>query len=228
MSKLPYILFFLILLPVVVLAQQNDEVRQKEEGKLEIIYTSPENGAENVSTTPLFKVVFNQPIIKGEGYIYLYNSFGDIDAEINIEDAEVEVKGKQLQFSLNVELNADEKYHIEIDEGAIRVEDGDYFVGIDSDKVWAFSAYVEDNSEEGSMIGDVAPYFYPNPAINIIHLKGQKHVKEVQIFNLTGKIVMKNTSKSRTLNISSLPRGMYIISFIYQHGNIVSKKLIKK
>ncbi len=195
--------------------------------KIEIVNTSPENGAENVSTTPFLTVEFNQKISKGKGNIYIYNSYDELMAEIDIDQKNIEIDNNELIIHLDTELATDESYHIEIDKNAIAGYKGGYFSGIASDKKWHFKTYASNNGEN-NLFEKTTPSFYPNPARSTIHLTGQKNVQEVQIINLTGKLVLKDKSKNSSININSLPRGMYIISFLQNRGNRISKKLIKK
>lgn len=67
---------------------------------------------------------------------------------------------------------------------------------------------------------------YPNPAIDFIHIKTTKlDIEKVFIFDLSGKLIMTETSKD--INVSHLPTGNYIIS-IKTYDGIKSFKVIKK
>ncbi len=209
-----------------VTAQNWSGTPQQKSKNVEIIATVPKNGATNVKTTPTLQIEFNQEIKKGEGSIYICNSYGRIIINIDINDEEVKVVGSKLVVSLFTELEPEEDYHIEIDGEAIVGSENNYFSGIESDKKWYFSTYGlnrENNASE-----NIEPAFYPNPAHNTIHFTGQELVEEIQIINLTGKLVFSETSQKTSLNISNLPQGMYIVSFLQKNGHRISKKLIKK
>lgn len=70
---------------------------------------------------------------------------------------------------------------------------------------------------------------YPNPTSSIlnIELKNGATIKETTIFNLVGQQVLKNTSGNTSINMSSLPKGLYILQTESNHGTF-SKKIIKK
>ncbi len=208
-------------------AQKSKHKAKRKSKKIEVVDTTPKNGATNVSTTPFLSVEFNQLIEKGEGSIYIYNSYEDIVAEIDVNEEDVEIDDNELIIYLNTELEPNEDYYIEIDKKTVVGLKGNYFKGITSSKKWHFSTYIS-NQQNNNDWEEVTPAFYPNPARSTIHLKGQKNVEEVQIINLTGKLVLKDESKNSSININSLPQGMYIISFLQKSGNRVSKKLIKK
>lgn len=70
---------------------------------------------------------------------------------------------------------------------------------------------------------------YPNPARNVVNISGNTEISSVQIYDLTGKL-LSNTSiseKEADLNISSLPKGIYIIK-CGPEGKRNSYKIIKK
>lgn len=64
---------------------------------------------------------------------------------------------------------------------------------------------------------------YPNPAKGKVQIASQGVVGEVQIFDVRGKQVLQST-QSRTLDISSLSRGIYTLK-IYVDGSMETKKL---
>ena len=67
---------------------------------------------------------------------------------------------------------------------------------------------------------------YPNPAIDFIHIKTTRlDIEKVFIFDLSGKLIMAETSKD--INISNLPTGNYVLS-IKTYDGIKSFKVIKK
>jgi hypothetical protein len=66
---------------------------------------------------------------------------------------------------------------------------------------------------------------YPNPSKDYINISVENaEIKNVQIYNLTGKLVKQE--KSNKININDLPVGMYIIKVETEAGNCI-KKVIK-
>tara|TARA_R110002126_G_scaffold291762_1_gene457082 strand:- start:4562 stop:6061 length:1500 start_codon:yes stop_codon:yes gene_type:complete len=65
---------------------------------------------------------------------------------------------------------------------------------------------------------------YPNPAKNIVNIKGVENVESIQIFTILGKIA-KEVKSQNSINISSLSKGIYLIS-IQKENNFVSKRLL--
>lgn len=70
---------------------------------------------------------------------------------------------------------------------------------------------------------------YPNPTSDILNIKLDKAQKSTfKIFDLAGKLVKESSSLDQTteINISSLPKGIYIIN-INTGKESVNKKIIK-
>jgi hypothetical protein len=66
---------------------------------------------------------------------------------------------------------------------------------------------------------------YPNPSKDYINISVENdEIENVQIYNLTGKLVKQE--KSNKININDLPTGMYIIKVETDSGNCI-KKVIK-
>ena len=72
---------------------------------------------------------------------------------------------------------------------------------------------------------------YPNPVDNIMKVDFKSSdISYIEIYNLTGNRIMTKKVNQGTTNVdvSSLPKGMYVISFKGADGVEVTKKVIKK
>lgn len=67
----------------------------------------------------------------------------------------------------------------------------------------------------------------PNPAADFVTLKSDKNIEAVSVIDLSGKRVM-TVKGSKTLNVSSLAKGTYILQVNYGGGAVENTKLIKK
>ena len=72
------------------------------------------------------------------------------------------------------------------------------------------------------------PGFYPNPVHDIVNLTAQEEVLRVRVISLTGKTLIDIKTKEKTINLSKLSKGMYLINFDMKDGKRIAKKLIKK
>lgn len=69
---------------------------------------------------------------------------------------------------------------------------------------------------------------YPNPANNVLNINSASGIEKIEIFDITGKRVLENTSLTNNqLNVSSLNRGVYMLRLEDANGNKTVKKLIK-
>ena len=70
---------------------------------------------------------------------------------------------------------------------------------------------------------------YPNPANNFVQLKAAKAIDFVEVYDVMGRSVLKNmpNAKEKTLNVSSLSKGMYIVK-IGIDGAVGTSKLLKQ
>ncbi|HLV23588.1 MAG TPA: T9SS type A sorting domain-containing protein [Moheibacter sp.] len=65
---------------------------------------------------------------------------------------------------------------------------------------------------------------YPNPATNFV--KASTEVKEMTVLNMNGQVVA--TSKSSSVNVSTLPAGVYVVKVQDMKGNVTTSKIVKK
>lgn len=68
---------------------------------------------------------------------------------------------------------------------------------------------------------------YPNPGTDFITITSKEEFKKVTVSSLEGKTVL-TAEHSRNIDISKLPKGVYILQGELKNGTVVSKKIIKK
>lgn len=83
--------------------------------------------------------------------------------------------------------------------------------------------------DESLATNDVGPKstlsVYPTLAKDIVNIKTNDKIEKVQLFDISGKLI--STTKSNSINVSSLSSGVYIIN-IKTDKEVVSKKIIKQ
>jgi len=67
---------------------------------------------------------------------------------------------------------------------------------------------------------------YPNPTSGMLEILSPVEIEKVQLFNLNGNKMMEG--KSVSLDISSLPSGIYLIKILLKNGEEITKTVIKK
>ncbi|MDR2235795.1 MAG: T9SS type A sorting domain-containing protein [Chryseobacterium sp.] len=68
---------------------------------------------------------------------------------------------------------------------------------------------------------------YPNPSADTVTFQSKEDLKKMTVSSLDGKTVM-TSENSRTIDISGLPKGVYILHGELKNGTSVSKKVIRK
>ncbi len=68
---------------------------------------------------------------------------------------------------------------------------------------------------------------YPNPSSDVIHFKGTPKVSEIWIYSMNGSLVVSQQVKDQEINISALPKGMYILKMKNSQGQLSSIKIFK-
>ncbi|UOE41400.1 T9SS type A sorting domain-containing protein [Chryseobacterium suipulveris] len=68
--------------------------------------------------------------------------------------------------------------------------------------------------------------FYPNPVKDTLIFSEQ--VSNINITDLSGKLIKQISRKEKSINVSTLAKGIYIITAITKSGKKISKKIIKE
>lgn len=78
----------------------------------------------------------------------------------------------------------------------------------------------------GESSGDKAKILvYPNPVVDVLHVD-DKNLKSIALYSLEGKKLLE--TQSNELNVSQLPKAVYVLRIVTSDNHIVSKKIIKK
>ncbi|MDH1883287.1 T9SS type A sorting domain-containing protein [Empedobacter falsenii] len=93
----------------------------------------------------------------------------------------------------------------------------------------AFALEGEDNLGVSQVLADNVVSIYPNPTSDVVNVKTLEsiNVKSIQIVDLTGRVVSTNMDK-KSINISSLPKGTYLVKVQDTSGKTFTQKIIKK
>jgi len=66
---------------------------------------------------------------------------------------------------------------------------------------------------------------YPNPTVDVVHIDS-KNLKSAILYDMNGKKLLE--SNNTEINVSHLPKGVYVLRIVTSDNSIVSKKIIKK
>lgn len=68
---------------------------------------------------------------------------------------------------------------------------------------------------------------YPNPTTGQIYIKSEKAIRSLQLISFEGKII-RRPEVSNSLDLSGLPKGVYLLKVGLENGKTEVKKIIKK
>lgn len=89
-----------------------------------------------------------------------------------------------------------------------------------------FSYVVGDNCTlEAENFAKAEEFYFLNPANDYIYFNSNRNIDGIEIYNLTGNIVMKTKLESNQVDVSNLSKGIYLL-FIYSENERIIKKMI--
>jgi hypothetical protein len=68
---------------------------------------------------------------------------------------------------------------------------------------------------------------YPNPASDLIHISTTKEIQEILLIHLNSGIQIRRELTNRTLDISNLSTGVYLLS-IKMNNEVIHKRFMKR
>jgi len=94
---------------------------------------------------------------------------------------------------------------------------------------WKYFMIVDDVVTEVEKIDDANLQISPNPVRDKLFITSTYSIEKVEIYDFSGKLIMVNSqlSNENAINISSLPKGIYLVK-VYAHQGIIAKKFVKE
>ena len=99
-----------------------------------------------------------------------------------------------------------------------------------TDNAWNLYQYNSTLSVDG-FESNISVYIYPNPVQDHLFINSQHQIKQIAIYELSGRKVYKRSgilAKKTPLDISKLKTGVYLLQMEADTGNRISRKIIKK
>jgi len=174
----------------------------------------------------------------GFAYAYSYNAFSDIDGDGDLDLVVGGGTGSGKLPVLTEYVNNNGQFTM---VGNLRLEDGTVinadgynapaFADVDGDGIdELFTGWYWGTTADATAEAKIKMYklvdaavglkergekssinIYPNPATDVINIKGMQNGATVKIYNLVGGLVAEFAASSSTLNITSLPKGVYAV-----------------
>lgn len=67
---------------------------------------------------------------------------------------------------------------------------------------------------------------YPNPTSDFLNIQSQEKINGAEIYDISGKLILKSNVQDKKINVNSLQKGTYLIK-LYTEKGIVNSKFIK-
>jgi beta-glucanase (GH16 family) len=77
----------------------------------------------------------------------------------------------------------------------------------------------------GDNVNESGLNVYPNPAINVVNLESSQAIDQVDVFDLSGQLLLSEKEETNSLDISAVKTGIYILK-VYSNGIIINRKLV--
>jgi hypothetical protein len=71
---------------------------------------------------------------------------------------------------------------------------------------------------------------YPNPVASVLNISNMENVDQIRVVNLLGETVSNHSVSGSTasINVNSLPNGIYFVSLLNDNSVLVTRKFIKQ
>ena len=68
---------------------------------------------------------------------------------------------------------------------------------------------------------------FPNPVVDVLNIVAEQAIATVRIYNLAGQVVVQQHGNRDYVNMSSLPRGTYVVRIVFENGTILTRTVVK-
>jgi len=140
---------------------------------------------------------------------------------------------ENLEFGLTTNSGT-QTFNIAIPNGTVIEEfDRIFFYCFQFDVLWDYSPFTSFTASncnllslENNSIDKIT--IYPNPARDIIHLKGlTNNETEIRIFDIFGKLAYSQNKNNKDIDVSQLNSGIYLLSISNQGRRRIQKLVIQ-
>ena len=70
-------------------------------------------------------------------------------------------------------------------------------------------------------------FIYPNPTTNDLFIKSESPIDKIEIYSLTGTLLMQENNFNEKISVSALQRGVYLLK-VYTGKGLIIKKVVRK
>lgn len=81
------------------------------------------------------------------------------------------------------------------------------------------------NVKENQIGNDIQ--IFPNPATDVVHIQSTQKIKQIQVLNFSGKVLLTDNNGDTSIDVSQLSNGIYLLQLKTENGTVV-RKLVKE
>ena len=99
---------------------------------------------------------------------------------------------------------------------------------IDASKVLSNDSeeQVVSNLSVNNITKESGAVLYPNPVKDVLNIRTEAKVKSYRITNTSGQVVLSKTTDEKSINLSGLSKGLYIVDITFENAKPLSAKII--
>lgn len=173
----------------------------------------------------------------------LHKSLNAIDFSIGVSTPEIgQLLSTTIQCSLPsalsyVETPNDEFSQYDVTFDATNVQPGIYTIEIDVTdngvpaqtvhKTIPVRVMYDSNLSGLNTLTEEGLVVYPNPTSSILNLEGLHAADKIQLLDLQGKLILSGNQQSKSLDISTLEKGVYLLRVSREGKHIQTVKILK-
>jgi len=133
--------------------------------------------------------------------------------------------GAQFRFQCDASANADQIYIDQVTVSGSNVSGANLGTVATIEEVPVLRTFDLDE------MGEADVQIVPNPATNVVSLRVHDDMKEVQVYSTDGKLIMQRTYNGvnqTTLNVSTLPSGIYLVHVVTTEETVTERMVIRR
>ncbi|MFC4686481.1 T9SS type A sorting domain-containing protein [Epilithonimonas pallida] len=172
------------------------------------------------------------------GFNFMYSGKLYADSDVNFKDLGSWVPGKWYNLRIEIDHVTDKNVKYYLDNQLVHtsalgpkvVRANDLNFEFDNDG----SGFIVDNiiikDMDQLVVSEVAKTeinVFPNPISDFINIKSNQAIRSVKLYNAAGLLIKTENSNSSKIDMSSFPKGNYLISIETETGT-ETKKIIKE
>lgn len=193
----------------------------------------------NKSSHELLKLISSQglELVNIGSFIFHSNGTVNVGSDKNSIDISNSTWQQNRWYNLKIEVNLNKKeikffinnslvYITTIDSYIEKIDEVNYLLDNNNSNFYIDNVVIK-NLENLSTddLNKKEIKIYPNPVQDVLSIQTNDKINSVEIFDLTGKSILKSSDKN--INTQSLSKGIYIVK-IKTDNQEISQKIIKK